>query len=246
MRRKIAFTKGIVNDGVELSVALGHELSRAPDISDIQARGISLLFTQARTDALASQAQAFELVNGSFAGASGFHWRSDNSCRSPKRRGGWGRASSTAPSGMEIEARSLQLLVASEDARPQFRRVCRVFETHHNCGAGASRRLDAPYKYYCEGAWRVSEDLFCSSEVLREWSEVVWDVSEHHLDMSEAHLGASEAHGDVSEGHWCVREPNWDVSEDASLARQTGLAVGQAGSLVAQAGSLVSQTGSLA
>ena len=69
MRRKIAFTKGIVNDGVELSVALGHELSRAPDISDIQARGISLLFTQARTDALASQAQAFELVNGSFAGA---------------------------------------------------------------------------------------------------------------------------------------------------------------------------------
>ena len=29
----------------------------------------------------------------------------------------------------------------------QFRRVCRIFETHHNCGAGASRRLDAPYKY---------------------------------------------------------------------------------------------------
>ena len=27
---------------------------------------------------------------------------------------------------------------------PEFRRVCRVFETHHYCGAGASRRLDAP------------------------------------------------------------------------------------------------------
>ena len=50
------------------------------------ARGISLLFVQPRTDALASQAHAFELVNGSSAGASGFHWRSDNSCRSHKRR----------------------------------------------------------------------------------------------------------------------------------------------------------------
>ena len=61
-------------------------LSRAPDISDIPARGISLLFAQARTDALASQAQAAELGNGSFAGASGFNLRSDNSGRSPKRR----------------------------------------------------------------------------------------------------------------------------------------------------------------
>ena len=30
----------------------------------------------------------------------------------------------------------------------EFRRVRRVFETHHYCGAGASRRLDAPYKYF--------------------------------------------------------------------------------------------------
>ena len=37
MRRKIAFTKGIVNDGVELSVALGNVLSRARDISVIRA-----------------------------------------------------------------------------------------------------------------------------------------------------------------------------------------------------------------
>ncbi len=30
----------------------------------------------------------------------------------------------------------------------EFRRVRRVFVTHHYCGAGASRRLDAPYKYF--------------------------------------------------------------------------------------------------
>ena len=35
---------------------------------------------------MVSQAQAAELGNGSFAGATGFHWRSDNSCRSHKRR----------------------------------------------------------------------------------------------------------------------------------------------------------------
>ena len=35
---------------------------------------------------MVSQAQAAELGNESFAGASGFHWRSDNSCRSYKRR----------------------------------------------------------------------------------------------------------------------------------------------------------------
>ena len=35
------------------------------------------------------------------------------------RRGGWGRASSTAPSVFEIKTCSLQLLGASEDARPQ-------------------------------------------------------------------------------------------------------------------------------
>ena len=56
MRRKITITKGIVNDGVELSVALGHELSRAPEISDIPARGITLLFAQANTNVMASHA----------------------------------------------------------------------------------------------------------------------------------------------------------------------------------------------
>ena len=57
MRRNITFTKGIVNDGVELSVALGHELSRAPEISDIPARGITLSFAQANTNVMASHAK---------------------------------------------------------------------------------------------------------------------------------------------------------------------------------------------
>ena len=88
--------------------------------------------------------------------------------------------------------------------------------------------------------------MFCSSEVLREWSEVVWDVSEHHWDMSEAHFGASEGHWGVSEGHWGVSEGHcgmiealWDASEGASLARQTGFPACQTGSVVPWAGSLV-------
>ena len=55
-------------------------------ITDSTACSLTPISAQARTDAMASQAQAAELGNGSSAGASGFHWRSDNSCRSPKRR----------------------------------------------------------------------------------------------------------------------------------------------------------------
>ena len=55
-------------------------------ITDSTACSLTPISAQPRTDALASQAHAFELVNGSFAGASGFHWRSNNSCRSHKRR----------------------------------------------------------------------------------------------------------------------------------------------------------------
>ena len=54
------FSKWVVNDRVEFSVVCGSVLARALLISDIPARCPFLISAQARADAMACQAQAFE------------------------------------------------------------------------------------------------------------------------------------------------------------------------------------------
>ena len=51
-RRNMWFSKRLVNDSVEFSVARDRVLASALAISDIPARGITLLFAQAMADAI--------------------------------------------------------------------------------------------------------------------------------------------------------------------------------------------------